>query len=220
MPKCNPASRARHGKDGECICNAPYTGDECYQCIQGYTAKTIRSTSHEKNVVLCQAKPDNDVSDCNGNGHYQPSSRKCACDKGFTGDFCEKCEDSKFEYPDCSESTPVDLSSSASLKGIFKRRKQNVYHSNYLQEDRGGVFQQQCQNNDYPTFLNQIGLHKEFKSGNFHIANTYVANHDADNVIEFTPRTRGLIKIMVKQPEMEMIADSEETMAIELGVVK
>ena len=59
-------------------------------------------------------------------------------------------------------------------------------------------FQQQCQYTNFPNFLNQIQNHKEFISGEFHLADVYTVNHDEDNVIEFTPRSKGLFKIMLK----------------------
>lgn len=34
--------------------------------------------------------------------------------------------------------------------------------------------------------------------GDFHIADVFTANHDADNVIKFTPQDEGFFKIMVK----------------------
>ena len=45
-------------------------------------------------------------------------------------------------------------------------------------------------------------------------------NHDTDNVIEFTPRTKGLFKIMLKQPELEVATAADEAMHIELGIVR
>ena len=47
-----------------------------------------------------------------------------------------------------------------------------------------------------------------------------MTNHDADNVIEFTPRSRGTFKILVKQPELEEVQNTDENFAIEIGVTK
>ena len=47
-----------------------------------------------------------------------------------------------------------------------------------------------------------------------------MTNHDADNVIEFTPRTKGTFKILVKQPELEEVSKTDENFAIEIGVAK
>ena len=68
--------------------------------------------------------------------------------------------------------------------------------------------------------MNQITNHKEFASGDFHIADVYVVNHDADNVIEFTPRHSGIFKILLKQPEKEIAADAAESMLLEIGVAR
>jgi hypothetical protein len=45
-------------------------------------------------------------------------------------------------------------------------------------------------------------------------------NHDEDNVIEFTPRSKGFFKIMLKQPEREEAVASDESMHLEIGIVK
>ena len=47
-----------------------------------------------------------------------------------------------------------------------------------------------------------------------------MVNHDEDNIIEWTPRNKGLFKIMVKQPEVEDPIEAEESMTIEIGIVK
>ena len=47
-----------------------------------------------------------------------------------------------------------------------------------------------------------------------------MSNHDADNVIEFTPRTKGTFKILVKQPELEEVQNTDDSFAIEVGVSK
>ena len=47
-----------------------------------------------------------------------------------------------------------------------------------------------------------------------------MTNHDADNVIEFTPRFKGTFKILVKQPELEEAQNTDENFAIEIGVTK
>ena len=47
-----------------------------------------------------------------------------------------------------------------------------------------------------------------------------MTNHDADNVIEFTPRTKGTFKILVKQPELEEVQSTDDSFAIEIGVSK
>lgn len=57
-------------------------------------------------------------------------------------------------------------------------------------------------------------------TGDFHIADVFMVNHDEDNIIEWTPRNKGLFKIMVKQPEVEDPIEAEESMTIEIGIVK
>ena len=50
------------------------------------------------------------------------------------------------------------------------------------------------------------------------MADVYVVNHDTDNVIEFTPRAKGMFKILLKQPEKETSTDASESMVLEIGV--
>jgi hypothetical protein len=57
-------------------------------------------------------------------------------------------------------------------------------------------------------------------TGDFHLADIYTVNHDADNVIEFTPRKTGHFKIMLKQPERETAIEADESMHLEIGIVK
>jgi hypothetical protein len=47
-----------------------------------------------------------------------------------------------------------------------------------------------------------------------------MTNHDADNVIEFTPRSKGTFKILVKQPELEEVQNTDENFSINIGVAK
>ena len=57
-------------------------------------------------------------------------------------------------------------------------------------------------------------------SGDFHLADVYVVNHDQDNVIEFTPRNTGFFKIFLKQPERYGPTAAEESMHIEIGLAR
>lgn len=36
--RCNPHARPKRGRNGECICAAPYTGRDCEECQQGFKA--------------------------------------------------------------------------------------------------------------------------------------------------------------------------------------
>ena len=66
--------------------------------------------------------------------------------------------------------------------------------------------------------MNEISNHKEFASGDFHISDYYRTNHDSDNVIEFTPRSLGSFKVLVKQPEEFDSIDVDESLDIEIAI--
>lgn len=51
-----------------------------------------------------------------------------------------------------------------------------------------------------------------------HIADYYTINHDTDNLIKFTPKSQGIIKILIQQPELEESEVNDETFDIEIGV--
>lgn len=102
-------------------------------------------------------------------------------------------------YPDCVTEEKSKVVGSEVLRDYEKRRRSQVYkRADFLMQDLDNVFRQQCSVTNYPTFLNDIHNHKEFVSGDFHISDFYVTNHDADNVIQFTPKNKGSFKIMIK----------------------
>jgi hypothetical protein len=61
---------------------------------------------------------------------------------------------------------------------------------------------------------------REFSSGEFHIADVYVVNHKQDNVIKFKPHTKGHLKIMLQQPETQVVSQgpAEAAFDLELGI--
>ena len=159
--------------------------------------------------------------ECNGFGRYNKRSQTCDCEHGYAGNFCEMCDDIDFEYPDCTGLMDADLMYGDAYDSYNMQRREQVYHEDYhIGQHVTSPFQQQCSYTDFPNFLNQIQNHKEFISGEFHIADVFTVNHDEDNVIEFTPRSKGLFKILIKQPEREVAVASDESMHLEIGVVK
>lgn len=129
------------------------------------------------------------------------------------------CDNHEFEYPDCTGIYQASNMQSSAYNAFSQRRVEQVYHSQYhtYANLNTSPFQQQCSYTDYPNFLNQITNHKEFSSGDFHLADVHVVNHDTDNVIEWTPRHKGMFKIMLKQPERDLATEAQETMVIEIG---
>ena len=157
---------------------------------------------------------DTDQFECNGFGTYDKKKRICKCATGYAGDNCEMCEDGEQEYPDCTDEFKAKDMDSDVFSGWGKQRREQVKNKDDPLEIINSPFQQQCPYTDFPNFLNSIHTHKEFSTGEFHIADTYTVNHDDYNVIEFTPRMKGLFKIMLKQPEREVALEAHESMII------
>jgi hypothetical protein len=57
---------------------------------------------------------------------------------------------------------------------------------------------------------------RQFRSGEFHIADVYTVNHKQDNIMRMVPKSQGVIKVLVQQPEG--IAADEPAYDIEIGV--
>jgi hypothetical protein len=178
-----------------------------------------KPSQKEETATQCEPAKGSEWENCNGFGRYSNNSKSCTCDNLHAGFFCEECKDQNMEYPDCVNEQKSKTTSSDVLRDYEQRRRSQVYNvTDHLRYDVDNVFTQQCAVTNYPTFLNEIHAHKEFVSGDFHISDFFVTNHDADNVIQFTPKTKGVFKIMVKQPEAFTATSIEETMDFEVGV--
>lgn len=57
-----------------------------------------------------------------------------------------------------------------------------------------------------------------FVNGAFHIADFYTIHHDQDNLMYFTPKSQGVIKIFISQPEEEELMMNDEVFDIEIGL--
>ena len=60
---------------------------------------------------------------------------------------------------------------------------------------------QQCIFANYPQNLERIEYMNFVSGGDFHVADFYTINHNTPNVISFTPKTEGVIKILVQAPQ-------------------
>lgn len=59
-------------------------------------------------------------------------------------------------------------------------------------------FSQQCQFTNLPDSLNSLPYHQELSNGEFHIADTFTVNHNAENVIQFSPKAQGQLSVLVQ----------------------
>jgi hypothetical protein len=82
------------------------------------------------------------------------------------------------------------------------------------------VFNEECGWVDFPDDLSRIEFIDEFSSGEFHFADLYVTNHKQDNIIKFIPRSTGVLKVLLQQPEAEelLAGDAEAPFDLEVGV--
>jgi len=60
-----------------------------------------------------------------------------------------------------------------------------------------GTYRQQCLISTYPQDLDKVEFMGMLAGGEMHIADYYTVNHDTDNVIKFTPKSTGYLKLMV-----------------------
>ena len=81
-----------------------------------------------------------------------------------------------------------------------------------------GDLKQQCQISTYPTDLDRVEFMNALQGGEMHLSDYYTINHDTDNLIKFTPKSQGIIKIFIQQPEFEESQVNDETFDIEIGV--
>jgi hypothetical protein len=66
---------------------------------------------------------------------------------------------------------------------------------------KGKRLDHQCSFTNFPQDLDRLEFMNFVSGGDFHVANFYTINHNTPNVITFTPRKEGTIKILVQTPE-------------------
>ena len=139
----------------------------------------------------------------------------CKCDDKYEGLYCEKCKDPTMGYPDCDIPLFINGKELANL-AFLDRSQYNAdgYEKaaviDYKAIAEGAMHKQQCLLATYPTDLDKIEF-TGMLGGPIHIADFYSINHDQDNLIKFTPRSEGTIKILIQQPEIEQLRVNEES---------
>ncbi|KAJ8956218.1 hypothetical protein NQ317_019074 [Molorchus minor] len=105
-------SEVRFVEIQEKLCSEVTIGkDQCYNLLEEYDESLEACYTLEKECMPCPGFPDNI---CHNNGHCKGSGTrkgdgKCHCDRGYAGDYCDKCANSYYEsYRDdkkllCSE---------------------------------------------------------------------------------------------------------------------
>ena len=183
---CNGYAKPKF-ENGKCICTFPYTGDTCDSCEDGFEPQKIKMKSkspEQETAIVCVPEKGSKYENCSGFGEYNQKRRECSCDSLHAGAFCDECANPNRAYPDCTEEQETDVINSEIMRDYDNRRRGQVYGADdYLLSDASNIFRQQCPLTNYPTFLNELHTHKQFASGDFHLADFYVTNHDADNVI-------------------------------------
>ncbi len=59
----------------------------------------------------------------------------------------------------------------------------------------------QCLLANYPQDLDRLEYMNFVWGGDLHLSNFYTINHDKENVIKFTPRHEGTLKLLIQRPE-------------------
>ena len=117
--QCNPKSNYICSLNNKCRCKFPYTGNNCYECEDGFS-KTEDGNCVDKNLtnLICIDKET-----CNEQGYckipfstFNPYdinlNNPCICNEGFENQkgfpsvsFCNKCIDKNKYYPFCNDYT-------------------------------------------------------------------------------------------------------------------
>ena len=165
----------------KCICKKPYSGNNCYDCINGYfmvKGKCISGENCNKNY-------------CNNNGKCYSDSYnnnydniKCLCSDEFTGDKCNQCKKKNLKYPNCK-----DLSSLIRRKNIININKENQINR----------IDNNCEFQFIPKTFDKMGYLQ--LDGNMHISGKYsIKNLQGKNhITSFTLKSISHIKIYIEQ---------------------
>ena len=149
----------------------------------------------------------------------------CECEENYSGRFCDYCANRALLYPDCDPAR-ADSANIYDPKQIHEFLNRAHYSLNgystkaerYFPDGQlhPNIFNEECGWVDYPDDLDRIEYMREFRSGEFHVADVYTVNHKQDNVMKFVPKQPGVIKVLVQQPE-ETTYD-EPSYDIEIGI--
>lgn len=228
---CNPHAMPYLNDDGSCVCADPYTGHDCQTCQEGFKAAEEVKDGHVE-CVIDEEHMSKAV--CNSHGRPQSGSTfnhieqvKCECDKGYGGQYCDFCSDAEYAFPDCSPETSSIIYNTEMQHSFLSRQRYDEHGystvaERYFPEDalEPSIFNEECGWVDYPDSFDRTELMREFSSGDFHIADTYVVNHKQDNVVKFKPRTQGHLKILLQQPETQTVSQgpAEAFFDLEIGI--
>jgi len=234
---CNPLAQPKLDTDGSCLCAAPYKGHDCESCMEGFTALVEKASpgSHDKKSHNRCVLDSSHTSPATCNSHGQPKSRhassakdvECECDQGYGGRYCDYCLDSSQAYPDCDSKLSSEIYDSEAAQAFLTRRKYadhgySTTASKYFSEGalEPTVFNEECGWVDFPDDLDRAEIGREFSHGEFHLADLYVVNHKQDNIMKFVPRSTGVMKVLIQQPEAEedLAGDAQAPFDIEVGI--
>lgn len=236
--RCNPLAQPKLSRDGSCICAAPYTGRDCESCEEGFTAhaEVLRTGLGSAKQSHTRCVPDmGHLSGATCNSHGRPRNSRatsaaeveCVCDSGYGGRFCDYCVDATHAYPDCEATLSASIYDSEAAHAFLSRRRyeEHGYSTSASKYFPAGaleptVFNEECGWVDFPDDLDRAELAREFGQGELHIAELYVVNHRQDNIMKLVPRSTGILKVLVQQPEAEeeLAGDAEAPFDVEVGV--
>ncbi|CDW81429.1 laminin subunit alpha-like [Stylonychia lemnae] len=128
MQSCDEAN-------GICLCHEPFTGPDCSQCMKGYTYDPTTMECHQSMRCI----QNNGTIDCNAHGtcSEDPISgqAQCKCFLGFENDgfdFCGRCADPMFLYPNCESRNWIVEPSSYNCDNLPTRMPPQLYNDNYF----------------------------------------------------------------------------------------
>ena len=173
----------------QCVCKKPYTGNLCYDCIEGFyklKGKCISQENCNENYCnkngICRIK--NDFNSFGENYVKKDDDNiECLCDKNFVGKFCDVCADVNKKYPNCFD---LNVDDYYYERKIYKHSK--IIHSP----------ENKCDYNFIPSNLNTFGYLN--LDGNFHINEKFsVLNLEQKNhVMYFNLKEITHVKIYIE----------------------
>jgi len=185
-------------KTGKCICEEPYEGEGCFNCMEGWVMMRGKCITQQN----CRNKFCTGHGNCvpeNGfvNSSKQISKSKCECDIGFSSRDCSTCLDSNMIYPDCHVLTKDSKEGKTDIKDIGKFIKLDNQEFTEIDNE---IYK--CEHPFIPHNLDTLGyLHLD---GNMHISGKYSLKHinKKHYTMTFTIKERSHIKLFLEHTKV------------------
>lgn len=121
----------------------PFTGEDCGSCMDGYVFEESKGVCVEERRCIASGGQEG----CNGHGTCsddpQSGQAICKCDPGFVHDgfdYCAKCKDPLFSYPNCAMRNWIIETSEITCENIPTKMPTYLYNSKNKTLDNETVY--------------------------------------------------------------------------------